>query len=136
MKSSLSIEKSEILTHLTAMKNDGLLKVQSCNGHIETLDRYKNDLANNDYKYKEKSIIKILKALDHLNRLEIVLLLKNGLTCSCELEYVLELSQPTMSHHLKILEDAGIIAINKVGKWNIIQLIETPIIFWLLEKLK
>lgn len=136
MKSSLSIEKSEINTRLNAMKNDGILKVQSCTIHINKLDQYKNDFENNDYKHKEKSILKIFKALNHLNRLEIVLLLKNGLTCSCELEYVLELSQPTISHHLKILEDAGIISINKAGKWNTIQLIETPIIFWLLEKIK
>ena len=136
MKSVEPIEKSEIITRLNAMKNDGILKTQSCSNHIDKLDQYRNDFENSDYKLKEKSVVKILKSLNHPNRLEIVLLLKNGLTCSCELEYILNLSQPTISHHLKILEDAGIISFNKVGKWNTIQLIETPVIFWLLEKLK
>ncbi len=136
MKSTSSIEKSELITRLNAMKNDGILKTNSCTSHIDKLDQFKNDFENNNYKHKEKSVVKILKSLNHPNRLEIVLLLKKGLICSCELEYILNLSQPTISHHLKILEDGGIISINKVGKWNTIQLIETPVIFWLLEKLK
>ena len=136
MKTTETIEKKDLMTRLSAMKNDGILKAPSCTTHLDKLDQFKNDFENNNFKHKEKSIVKILKSLNNPNRLEIVLLLKNGLTCSCELEYILDLSQPTVSHHLKILEDAGVISINKVGKWNTIQLIETPVIFWLLEKLK
>jgi ArsR family transcriptional regulator, arsenate/arsenite/antimonite-responsive transcriptional repressor len=40
-----------------------------------------------------------------------------GETCSCNLEGPLERSQPTISHHTKILADAGLIVGEKRGKW-------------------
>ena len=62
-------------------------------------------------------------------------MLKQGVLCSCELEYILNLSQPTISHHLKQLENAGIIKILKKGKWNKIELNETPIIYWIFNQI-
>jgi ArsR family transcriptional regulator len=65
-----------------------------------------------------KKITKVLKALADESRIRIVVLLKerNGL-CVCEITQVIGLSQPTISSHLKKLQDAEIITYSKDGLW-------------------
>jgi ArsR family transcriptional regulator len=41
----------------------------------------------------------------------------DGETCACELVDVLDRSQPTISHHLAVLHDAGLLAREKRGRW-------------------
>ena len=52
-------------------------------------------------------------------RVEIVELLKNagGPVCQCELHPLFDISQPTLSHHLKKLADADVIEVERRGKW-------------------
>jgi ArsR family transcriptional regulator len=57
------------------------------------------------------------KALGDESRLKMIYLLEKRDMCVCELVASLELSQPTTSHHLKILETAGLIERKKKGKW-------------------
>ncbi len=61
--------------------------------------------------------VKIFKALADQNRLQIIELLRKGEKCACVLLEKLNISQPTLSHHLKILVDAKIIDYRKEGKW-------------------
>lgn len=65
-----------------------------------------------------KSITKFLKALSDTARIRIICLLssKEDL-CVCEIRKIIGLSQPTISSHLKILEEAGIIVYKKDGRW-------------------
>lgn len=65
-----------------------------------------------------KKLIKILKALADESRIRIVALLKkrNSL-CVCEITEIIGLSQPTISSHLKKLQDAEIITYSKDGLW-------------------
>jgi len=65
-----------------------------------------------------KKITKILKALADESRARILVLLKerNGL-CVCEITEIIGLSQPTISSHLKRLQDAEIITYSKDGLW-------------------
>jgi ArsR family transcriptional regulator len=42
---------------------------------------------------------------------------RDGETCACELVAVLDRSQPTISHHLSVLHDAGLLAREKRGRW-------------------
>jgi ArsR family transcriptional regulator len=58
-----------------------------------------------------------LKALADKRRLRIVNLLSCGELCVCELTENLGISQPNMSHHLKVLKNAELIIANKRGKW-------------------
>lgn len=58
-----------------------------------------------------------LKALGDVNRLKIVKLLKNGEICACEVLEKLNISQPTLSHHMKILCNASLVKPRKDGKW-------------------
>ena len=60
---------------------------------------------------------RIFKALGDKSRLEIVEMLADGEKCACKLLEKFNFSQPTLSHHMKILCDSGIVASRKEGKW-------------------
>lgn len=67
----------------------------------------------------EKEIsARLFKAFCDANRLTILDLLKSGEKCACDLLDDLQIGQPTLSHHMKILCDAGIIQARKEGKWT------------------
>jgi ArsR family transcriptional regulator len=61
----------------------------------------------------------VLRALADDTRLRIVSLLAGSATpvCVCDIEARFELSQPTISHHLKILRKAGLVRADKQGTW-------------------
>jgi len=59
---------------------------------------------------------KILKALSDPTRFKIVELLKQGEICACKFVPLTKKAQPTVSQHLKILENAGIVKSRKEGK--------------------
>jgi ArsR family transcriptional regulator, arsenate/arsenite/antimonite-responsive transcriptional repressor len=61
----------------------------------------------------------VAKALGDPIRLELVDVLRKhaGKVCVCELVPLFELSQPTVSHHLKVLRDAGIVGSERRGLW-------------------
>ena len=60
----------------------------------------------------------IFKALGDENRWKILDILKGGEKCACVLLNKLEISQPTLSHHMKILCDARLVNGRKEGKWT------------------
>lgn len=60
----------------------------------------------------------IFKALGDENRLQIMEMLKSGEKCACKLLEALEIGQPTLSHHMKILCEAELITGRKEGKWT------------------
>ncbi|GAB6054710.1 winged helix-turn-helix transcriptional regulator [Methanobacterium alkalithermotolerans] len=59
----------------------------------------------------------VLKALADPTRLKILHLLKNGELCACEIIEVLDKPQPTVSHHLTLLKNAGFLKWRKEGVW-------------------
>ena len=52
-----------------------------------------------------------------LKLLSLIAAAPSGTACSCDLEEPVGKSQPTVSHHLSILADAGLITKEKVGRW-------------------
>ena len=60
----------------------------------------------------------VFKAFCDANRLVILELLKSGEKCACVLLEELNISQPTLSHHMKILVESGVVAARKDGKWT------------------
>lgn len=60
---------------------------------------------------------KIFKAFCDENRLRILGLLRSGEKCACKLLEELNISQSTLSHHMKLLCDAGVVQGRKEGKW-------------------
>lgn len=64
-----------------------------------------------------KRIAEIFKALGDENRVEILIMLSKGEKCACKLLEELKVSQPTLSHHMKILCDAKLVNARKEGRW-------------------
>ena len=65
----------------------------------------------------EQEIACVCKALSDENRIRILAQLRSGEKCACKLLEALEISQPTLSHHMKILCDCGIVRGRREGKW-------------------
>ena len=65
----------------------------------------------------EKKTAGLFKALGDENRIRILKLLQSGEKCACVLLDDLHITQPTLSHHMKILCDSGIVTGRKEGKW-------------------
>ena len=65
----------------------------------------------------EKNMAAVFKALGDENRIRILKLLHSSEKCACKLLDELNIGQSTLSHHMKILCDAGIVTGRKEGKW-------------------
>jgi ArsR family transcriptional regulator, arsenate/arsenite/antimonite-responsive transcriptional repressor len=61
----------------------------------------------------------LAKALSDPVRLQIVDVLRRqaGEVCVCDLQPLFQISQPTLSHHLKKLRDAGLVGVERRGQW-------------------
>ena len=64
-----------------------------------------------------KDFIKVMKALSDPNRIKIIKILQHKMMCVCELRAALSIAQPTVSKHLKVLEEAGLVDYKKDGLW-------------------
>ena len=66
---------------------------------------------------QQHDFVKIAKALSDDNRLRILTSLREGEKCAYELLTDLRISQPTLSHHMKILCDAGLVTCRRDRRW-------------------
>lgn len=66
---------------------------------------------------EESEIAGICKALGDENRVKIIKMLSAGELCACRILEALDITQPTLSHHMKILSDCALVAARKEGKW-------------------
>lgn len=64
-----------------------------------------------------KSLIKVMKALSDPNRVKIVKMLQQRDLCVCEINKALDITQPSVSKHMKILEEADLVQRHKDGQW-------------------
>lgn len=60
----------------------------------------------------------VFKAFCDENRIRIIEMLRSGEKCACKLLEELNVTQPTLSHHMKILCDSGVVESRKDGKWT------------------
>lgn len=63
-------------------------------------------------------VVKVFKVLGDKNRLRILKLLEKNNMCVCELAFVLEIAQPSVSRHLKKLKKAGLVESEKEDFWT------------------
>ena len=83
---------------------------------------------------KSRKQSKYFKALSDEKRIRILKLLTVREMCVCELMIALDTTQPNLSHHLKILENQGLITRRKEGKWAYYSLTNPKDIEQLLKK--
>ena len=60
----------------------------------------------------------VFKAMSDGNRLRILEMLRNGELCACKILEAFDITQPTLSHHMKVLCDCGLVRSRKVGQWS------------------
>jgi len=82
--------------------------------YIKDLEKSRDEILSRK-NFKENVISH--KALGHKSRYLIYNLIKKKEMCICELSTIVDLTQPTISHHVKILEQAGLIEGDKSGKF-------------------
>ena len=70
-------------------------------------------------RHRAERMARVAKALGDPIRLQLVDVLRRhaGKVCVCELVPLFDLSQPTVSHHLKVLREAGIVDSERQGLW-------------------
>jgi ArsR family transcriptional regulator len=95
-----------------------------CN-QIERLEKILSEMPGEDEIQKHADTI---KALADPTRLKIIYLLKHGELCVCEIMAALDKPQPTVSHHLNILKNAGLLKWRKEGVWTHYRLSNTKIL--------
>jgi len=69
-----------------------------------------------------KDVVNIFKALSDPTRLRVVLLLRQRELCVCELMAILEMEQSRVSHHMRVLREAGLAEDVREGRWIIYRL--------------
>ena len=96
-----------------------LMKTKTCGcGGVPAYSKELKDLTEKVANTEEARMRgKLFKALADETRLRILKLLEIREMCVCEIMVALELTQPTASHHLGILENVGLVRGRKDGKW-------------------
>jgi ArsR family transcriptional regulator len=79
-----------------------------------------------EFSSKLRRAEKLLGAVGEANRMKILLLLSKREMCVCELESALELPQPTISHHLGVLEQADLLRRSKKGRFVFYEVVSSP----------
>ena len=64
----------------------------------------------------------LCRALSDSTRLEIVQMLNDGEKCACKILERFSITQPTLSYHMKILTDCGLVRTRKESKWMLYSL--------------
>jgi len=87
----------------------------------EDVSKYASELKQLAEEVTDASLVdrqsRLFKALGDKTRLRILGLLSVREMCVCEVMVALDLTQPTASHHLNLLENAGLVKDRKEGRW-------------------
>ena len=109
----ISLSKTIAQARVNRLLNLGLVDA-SCTPS-ERIIQLKSRLTEGETNYRE--LEEFFAALGDVTRLKMVKLIEDEEVCSCEVMAALELTQPTTSHHLGILERAGVLTACRNGKW-------------------
>jgi DNA-binding transcriptional ArsR family regulator len=83
-----------------------------------------------------RNIINITKALSDENRVRALMMLRNGELCLCQLIEMLRLAPSTVSKHMGILYQAGLVDARKEGRWNFYRLADGEAPEYVLEVIR
>ena len=95
----------------------------------ERINELKAKLDLDDRKFRENETF--FSSLGDVTRLKILKVIGDEELCSCEVMAALDLTQPTTSHHLGILERAGVLTSRRDGKWAFYRISTPKIKAWL-----
>jgi len=110
---------------LTRLIKSGICPVEDVSKYASELKQLAEKIAKRKSAKKQSSFFKVLA---DENRVRILKLLEVREMCVCEIMIALDLTQPTASHHLRLLENAGLIKDRKEGKWVFYSLTDSKLI--------
>lgn len=110
-----------------AITGDKKITDSSCT-RVNTVKTNDTEIGADGCSTGDHNLAAVLKAMAHPVRIRILHLLSDSddSLCSCDIESHFPLRQPTISHHMKILKDAGLIESWQEGSWVHYTLSETP----------
>ena len=130
---TLKITRQEKYKSLERLLCSGLRPRGDFEKYAMELKKLASDVADEELVYKKS---RLLKALAHETRLKMLRLLSRREMCVCELTVALNLTQPTASHHLNILENIRLIKYRKEGKWVFYRIANSELIHYLFNFLE
>ena len=95
----------------------------------ERISELRSRVAEDDRSFREMEAF--FSSLGDVTRLRMLKIIGDEELCSCEVMAALELTQPTTSHHLGILERAGVLSSRRNGKWVFYRISSPKIQAWL-----
>ena len=108
------MSKTQADKRLARLVSSSICPAEDAFKYAEELRELADEVANKASAKKES---RFFKALADENRIRILKLLMLREMCVCEIMVALNLTQPTASHHLGILEKEGVVKRRKEGKW-------------------
>lgn len=106
-----------------------LIQLNICQpSDIEAAKAEAEKLAAPEFSARFRQAEKLLGAIGESNRMKILLLLSKREMCVCELEAALGMPQPTVSHHLGVLEQVGLLQRSKRGRWVFYEVTDSPVL--------
>lgn len=107
-------ERPKISKRLERLVNSGICPTENASKYTSELRQLVNEIIDEDaIRHKRQ----LFKALADETRLKILMLLDVREMCVCEIMVALDLTQPTASHHLGILEASELVKDRREGKW-------------------
>jgi len=106
--------KPRVSKRLARLVESGICPAEDASKYTNELKQLADEIADSQTADKQS---RFFKALADETRLRIVKLLGVREMCVCEVMVALDLTQPTASHHLGLLENAGLVKDRKEGKW-------------------
>ena len=105
---------SKIGERLQRLAKSGICSCETASEYADELKELANKGISSE---NSEAKSKVFKALADSIRLRILGLLSSREMCVCEVMVALDLTQPTASHHLRILENVGLVKDRREGKW-------------------
>jgi len=114
MMMDMAAQRSDLAERVRRLVDSGLCTAESASEYVKELRQLvKSKMDEQSVKRQSR----IFKALSDPTRLKIIKLLSVRDMCVCEIMAALDMTQPTASHHLNILESAGLLSDRRQGKW-------------------
>ena len=111
MISKLKVDSGKTLTRLI---ESGRCRAVEAHEYADELRRLVVKVVDTEVSARQS---RVFKTLADETRLKILRLLETREMCVCEIMVALELTQPTASHHLGLLDKTGLVRARKEGKW-------------------
>ena len=105
---------SKVGKRLQRLAKSGICSFETASEYADELKELANKGISSE---NSEAKSKVFRALADSIRLRILGLLSSREMCVCEVMVALDLTQPTASHHLRILENVGLVKDRKEGKW-------------------